>query len=333
MNQSQRHNNKFLHFTKLMKNNSKDDKIIITNYLTKNPKSCNVTPIPNKVKNTKSFYSKETVSELKLQNKKLTEKVKELKSKLLELNHKLNQYNNITYRNRTNLKNSSNEVINITENSQSLISKDTNHIKTKKRISFNFTAYPTTDNSNNRISRSYTNFSFGNNENQEFELLIQDLEKRINQTNQVIPTLIQKYKKYKEYYENIKKENIKLKKENEDFKITLQNIRKELIIFEQHSVNNLNEQQKKLCYLNNYILSQKKDFDDEKKKLIHSLTSLAEENKIISERLIQLSERDKKIDFSDFTNNPTINNENFISLGNEGIINLKKKLNIQQKKY
>ena len=70
-----------------------------------------------------------------------------------------------------------------------------------------------------------------------------------------------------------------------------------------------------------------------KKKLIHSLTSLAEENKIISERLIQLSERDKKIDFSDFTNNPTINNENFISLGNEGIINLKKKLNIQQKKY
>ena len=330
MNHSQRQNNKFLYLTKLMKNSSKDDKFCITNYLSKNPKSCNVTPIPNSAKNHKSYYTYETVSELKLQNKKLSEQVKELKSQISELNNKLNQYNNIsnnniTYRNKSNFKNSNLDNINITENSQNNLSQ--NSKKTKKRISFNFTAYPTSDNSKSKISRSYTNFSSGNTENSEFEFAIQDLEKRVNQTTQVIPSLIQKYKKYKELYENIKEENIKLKKDNEELKITLHNIRKELIDFQKHSENNINDQNKKLFYLNNFIVNQKKDFDEEKKKLINSLTNLAQENKLISERLIQLSEKDKKMDFTDLINNRFLNNEHIMKLNDDGIVNLKRNFN------
>ena len=329
MNHSQRQNYKCLHLTKLIKNTSKDDKFCITSYLTKNPKSCNITPIPNSAKNHKSYYTYEIVSELKLQNKKLSEQVKELKSKILELNHKLNQYNNIsnnniTYRNKSNVKNSNIDNINITENSQSILSQ--NSKKTKKRISFNFTAFPTSD-SKSRISKSYTNISSGNTDNSEFEYAIQDLEKRVNQTTKVIPSLIQKYKKYKELYENIKEENIKLKKDNEELKITLHNIRKELIIFQKHSENNINDQNKKLFYLNNFIVNQKKDFDEEKKQLMNSLTNLAQENKLISQRLIQLSEKDKKIDFTYLFNNRDINNEQIMKLNDDGIVNLKRKFN------
>ena len=57
MNHSQRQNNKFFHLTKLIKNTSKEDKFCITNYLSKNPKSCNITPIPNSAKNNKTNYS------------------------------------------------------------------------------------------------------------------------------------------------------------------------------------------------------------------------------------------------------------------------------------
>ena len=330
MNHSQRQNNKFFHLTKLIKNTRKDDKFCITNYLSKNPKSCNITPIPNSAKNNKTNYSYETMSELKLQNKKLSEQVKDLKSKILELNNKLNQYNNIsinniTYRNKSNFKNSNLDNINITDNSQSILSQ--NSKKTKKRISFNFTAYPTSDNSKSRISRSYTNFSSGNTENSEFEFAILDLEKRVNQTTKVIPSLIQKYKKYKELYENIKDENVKLKKDNEELKITLHNIRKELIVFQKHSENNINDQNKKLFYLNNFIVNQKKDFDEEKKQLINSLTNLAQENKLISQRLIQLSEREKKIEFNNLFNNHVFNNEQIMKLNDDGIVNLKRKFN------
>ncbi len=330
MNHSQRQNNKFFHLTKLIKNTSKEDKFCITNYLTKNPKSCNITPIPNSAKNNKTNYSYETMSELKLQNKKLSEQVKDLKSKILELNNKLNQYNNIsinniTYRNKSNFKNSNLDNINITDNSQSILSQ--NSKKTKKRISFNFTAYPTSDNSKSRISRSYTNISSGNTDNSEFEYAIQDLEKRVNQTTKVIPSLIQKYKKYKELYENTKDENIKLKKDNEELKITLHNIRKELIVFQKHSENNINDQNKKLFYLNNFIVNQKKDFDEEKKQLMNSLTNLAQENNIISQRLIQLSEREKKIEFNNLFNNHVFNNEQIMKLNDDGIVNLKRKFN------
>ena len=128
-------------------------------------------------------------------------------------------------------------------------------------------------------------------------------------------------------YENTKDENIKLKKDNEELKITLHNIRKELIVFQKHSENNINDQNKKLFYLNNFIVNQKKDFDEEKKQLMNSLTNLAQENKLISQRLIQLSEKDKKIDFTYLFNNRDINNEQIMKLNDDGIVNLKRKFN------
>ena len=82
-----------------------------------------------------------------------------------------------------------------------------------------------------------------------------------------------------------------------------------------------------MFYLNNFIVNQKKDFDEEKKKLINSLTNLAQENKLISERLIQLSEKDKKMDFTDLINNRFLNNEHIMKLNDDGIVNLKRNFN------
>ena len=135
------------------------------------------------------------------------------------------------------------------------------------------------------------------------ETLVVNIDNNNQNNNKVIPHIITKLREVKTQLFNIKKENNDLKNENEQFQEIIKSLKEEYKHIKDRSRNNdkIIEQEKTIKNLNSYLERQENDFNEEKMRILYQINEQIEENKRISEQLMNIGTK-KNESLQDYKN-------------------------------
>ena len=135
------------------------------------------------------------------------------------------------------------------------------------------------------------------------ETLVVNIDNNNQNNNKVIPHIITKLREVKTQLFNIKKENNDLKNENEQFQEIIKSLKEEYKHIKDRSRNNdkIIEQEKTIKNLNSYLERQENDFNEEKMRILYQINEQIEENKRLSEQLMNIGTK-KNESLQDYKN-------------------------------
>ena len=135
------------------------------------------------------------------------------------------------------------------------------------------------------------------------DTLVVNIDNNNQNNNKVIPHIITKLREVKTQLINIKKENNDLKNENEQFQEIIKSLKEEYKHIKDRSRNNdkIIEQEKTIKNLNSYLERQENDFNEEKMRILYQLNEQIEENKRLSEKLMNIGKK-KNESIQDYKN-------------------------------
>ena len=135
------------------------------------------------------------------------------------------------------------------------------------------------------------------------ETLVVNIDNNNQNHNKVIPHIITKLREVKTQLFNIKKENNDLKNENEQFQEIIKSLKEEYKHIKDRSRNNdkIIEQEKTIKNLNSYLERQENDFNEEKMRILYQINEQIEENKRLSEQLMNIGTK-KNESLQDYKN-------------------------------
>ena len=158
------------------------------------------------------------------------------------------------------------------------------------------------------------------------ETLVVNIDNNNQNNNKVIPHIITKLREVKTQLFNIKKENNDLKNENEQFQEIIKSLKEEYKHIKDRSRNNdkIIEQEKTIKNLNSYLERQENDFNEEKMRILYQINEQIEENKRISEQLMNIGT--KKNDSLQDYKNQLKTQEKMLNMKDEQIESLQEQL-------
>ena len=158
------------------------------------------------------------------------------------------------------------------------------------------------------------------------ETLVLNIDNNNQNNNKVIPHIITKLREVKTQLFNIKKENNDLKNENEQFQKIIKSLKEEYKHIKDRSRNNdkIIEQEKTIKNLNSYLERQENEFNEEKMRILYQLNEQIEENKRISEQLMNIGT--KKNDSLQDYKNQLKTQEKMLNMKDEQIESLQEQL-------
>ena len=158
------------------------------------------------------------------------------------------------------------------------------------------------------------------------ETLVLNIDNNNQNNNKVIPHIIAKLREVKTQLFNIKKENNDLKNENEQFQEIIKSLKEEYKHIKDRSRNNdkIIEQEKTIKNLNSYLERQENEFNEEKMRILYQLNEQIEENKRISEQLMNIGT--KKNDSLQDYKNQLKTQEKMLNMKDEQIESLQEQL-------
>ena len=158
------------------------------------------------------------------------------------------------------------------------------------------------------------------------ETLVVNIDNNNQNNNKVIPHIITKLREVKTQLFNIKKENNDLKNENEQFQEIIKSLKEEYKHIKDRSRNNdkIIEQEKTIKNLNSYLERQENDFNEEKMRILYQLNEQIEENKRLSEQLMNIGT--KKNDSLQDYKNQLKTQEKMLNMKDEQIESLQEQL-------